>query len=70
LNNGGNAGLAAENGNNSPGNSNWNSRPRIYVYFEDRKQSVEMRPYIHAKAKICKTGNQKIDTYNRGLYVR
>ena len=29
-----------------------------------------MRPYIHAKAKICKTGNQKIDTYNRGLYVR
>ena len=29
LNNGGNAGLAYLNGNNSPGNSNWNSRPRI-----------------------------------------
>lgn len=29
LNNGGNAGLACENGNNSPGNANWNGRPRI-----------------------------------------
>lgn len=34
LNNGGNAGLAAENGNNAPGNSNWNSRPRIYVFMK------------------------------------
>lgn len=34
LNNGGGAGLAGENGNNSPGNSNWNSRPRIYVYLK------------------------------------
>lgn len=32
LNNGGNAGLAAENGNNSPGNANWNSRPRTYFH--------------------------------------
>ena len=29
LNNGGNAGLAYENGNNTPSNSNWNSVPRI-----------------------------------------
>ena len=34
LNNGGNAGLAAENGNNAQGNSNWNSRPRIYVFMK------------------------------------
>ena len=31
LNNGGYAGLAAENGNNAPGNANWNSRPRNYA---------------------------------------
>lgn len=37
LNNGGNAGLAGENGNNSPGNSNWNGRPRLYFY-EGRKE--------------------------------
>jgi hypothetical protein len=30
LNNGGNAGLAGENGNNSPSNANWNGRPRLY----------------------------------------
>lgn len=29
LNNGGNAGVAYENGNNAPSNSNWNSRPRL-----------------------------------------
>lgn len=29
LNNGGNGGLAGENGNNTPGNANWNSRPRL-----------------------------------------
>ena len=29
LNNTGNAGLACENGNNTPSNSNWNSRPRL-----------------------------------------
>ena len=29
LNNGGAAGLAAEHGNNAPGNSYWNSRPRL-----------------------------------------
>lgn len=26
--------LAAENGNNAPGNSDWNSRPRIYVFMK------------------------------------
>lgn len=31
LNNGGNAGLACENGNNSPANANWNGCPRITV---------------------------------------
>lgn len=31
LNNGGNAGLACENGNNSPSNANWNGRPRIWI---------------------------------------
>lgn len=29
LNNGGNGGLAGANGNNTPGNANWNERPRI-----------------------------------------
>ena len=29
LNNGANAGLAYENGNNTPSNSNWNGRPRL-----------------------------------------
>ena len=29
LNNGGNGGLAGENGNNTPGNANWNGRPRL-----------------------------------------
>ena len=37
LNNGGNAGLAGENGNNSPGNSNWNGRPRRYLSKAGRK---------------------------------
>ena len=27
LNNGGNGGLAGANGNNTPGNANWNERP-------------------------------------------
>lgn len=31
LNNGGNGGLAYENGNNAPGNLNWNGRPRLSV---------------------------------------
>ena len=31
---GGFAGLAAELGSNAPGNSNWNSRPRIYVFMK------------------------------------
>ena len=31
LNNWGNAGLAGENGNNAPSNSNWNGRPRLYL---------------------------------------
>lgn len=31
LNNGANAGLAYENGNNSPGNANWNGSPRLSV---------------------------------------
>jgi len=34
LSNGGVAGLAAEFGDNAPGNSNWNSRPRIYVFMK------------------------------------
>ena len=29
LNNGGNGGLAGANGNNTPGNANWNERPRL-----------------------------------------
>jgi hypothetical protein len=34
LNNGGNGGLAYENGNNSPSNANWNGRPRLsYVLY-------------------------------------
>ena len=41
LNNGGNAGLAAENGNNAPGNSNWNSRPRIYVFMKAGKNLLK-----------------------------
>jgi len=32
LNNGAHAGLACENGNNAPSNSNWNSRPRLIAY--------------------------------------
>ena len=31
LNNGANAGLGYENGNNSPGNANWNGSPRLSV---------------------------------------
>jgi hypothetical protein len=30
LNDNANYGLACENGNNTPGNSNWNGRPRLY----------------------------------------
>lgn len=29
LNNGGNGGSACANGNNTPGNANWNERPRL-----------------------------------------
>nr|DAF70580.1 MAG TPA: hypothetical protein [Caudoviricetes sp.] len=32
LNNGTNAGLAYENGNNGPSNANWNGRPRLSGY--------------------------------------
>jgi len=35
LNNGANAGLACENGNNTPGNANWNSRPRLIFMKAD-----------------------------------
>ena len=59
LNNGGNAGLACENGNNTPGNANWNSRPRLYSSRRQTKASAEKRLYIPAQAKICKTGNPK-----------
>lgn len=41
LNDGGNAGLACENGNNAPGNANWNGRPRIYVFMKADKNLLK-----------------------------
>ena len=55
LNNGGNAGLAGENGNNAPSNSNWNGRPRLYL-FKVGILPDDMRLHIRAQAKISKTG--------------
>lgn len=37
LNNGGHGGLAGANGNNTPGNANWNERPRISARGEAEK---------------------------------
>lgn len=48
LNNGGNAGLACENGSNTPGWSNWNSRPRISFANNN------------ARADPCESRNQVI----------
>ena len=39
LNNGGNGGLAGANGNNTPGNANWNERPRISEAKGGRERS-------------------------------
>lgn len=69
LNNGGNAGLAAENGNNSPGNANWNSRPRV-DRVEGGRKSADMHHCIPAQAKISKTGNRENGMRRRGRRMR
>ncbi len=50
LNNGSNAGLAYENGNNAPSNANWNGAPRLTDKQGGNFRRV--RHVIRAKAKI------------------
>ena len=54
LNNEGNAGLAYENGNNDPGNANWNGVPRLGV----TRRSFALRCAVQSlrKLKLCETG--------------
>lgn len=54
LNNGGNAGLAYENLNNSPGNANWNGRPRLSS-LKDPADGSEASPYPWQCLKSGKT---------------
>jgi hypothetical protein len=46
LNNTGNAGLAAANGNNTPSNANWNERPRLSAREGGGKRPPAAKPLL------------------------
>nr|DAW31575.1 MAG TPA: hypothetical protein [Caudoviricetes sp.] len=52
LRNGGNAGLACANGNNSPSNSNWNGAPRLV----DKAEIPLSRHIVRPMGKLFLTG--------------
>ena len=53
LNNGGYGGLAGANGNNTPGNANWNERPRISAGEGGRGNPEARRKVPMAGNLIC-----------------
>ena len=53
LNSGGNGGLAGANGNNTPGNANWNERPRISAAKGGRVKPEALRKAPVAGSLIC-----------------